>query len=163
MRKVIFLLIIILSLPTTLWAADPFIGTWELNISKSRFTSAFLAAFGMAEPKQETIVVRELDDDELEVIITGTYSDETLNSQRQTVPKQGGIVKSQQDNPPEGSYYVETKISDKEKYRTFLKDGKQHNIQHIVISQDGKEMTVTITGTDNQNKPFEALYFFERQ
>jgi hypothetical protein len=163
MRKVIFLLITFLSLPTTLWASDPFIGTWKLNVSKSRFTSAFLAAFGMAEPKQETIVIKELNDDEWEVIVTGTYSDESLNSQRQTVPKQGGIVKFQQGNPPEGSFYVETKISDKEKYRTFIQDGKQRNLQHIVMSQDGKEMTVAITGTNNQNKPFEALYFFEKQ
>ena len=31
MRKVIFLLIIILFLASSLWAADPIIGTWKLN------------------------------------------------------------------------------------------------------------------------------------
>jgi hypothetical protein len=35
MRKVIFLLIVILSLPTNLWAADPIIGAWKLNLEKS--------------------------------------------------------------------------------------------------------------------------------
>jgi hypothetical protein len=35
MRKVIFLLITILSFPTILWAADPIIGTWKLNVEKS--------------------------------------------------------------------------------------------------------------------------------
>ena len=37
MRKVIFLLIIILSLPTATWAADPIIGTWKTNLEKSSF------------------------------------------------------------------------------------------------------------------------------
>ena len=37
MRKVIFLLIITLSLPTTLWASDPIVGTWKLNAEKSIF------------------------------------------------------------------------------------------------------------------------------
>lgn len=36
MRKVIFLLIIILSLPTILWAADPIIETWKLHVEKSK-------------------------------------------------------------------------------------------------------------------------------
>lgn len=163
MPKSIFLLIITLCLPSTLWASDPFIGTWELNVAKSKFPAAFLEALGNAEPKQETIVIRELDDDELEVIITGTYTDGSLNSQRQLVPKQGGIVKYQKGGPPNGNYYVETKISEKEKYRTLIENGKQSIVMHTVISQDGKEMNLTIMGMDNQGKPFEGLYFFERQ
>jgi hypothetical protein len=58
MRKVILLPIIILFFPSTLWASDPFIGTWELNVAKSKFPAAFLEALGIAEPKQETIVIR---------------------------------------------------------------------------------------------------------
>ena len=163
MRKVIFLLFIAFSLSSNLWASDLFIGTWELNVSRSKFPAAFLEALGMAEPKQETIVIRELDDEELEVIVTGTYIDGSLNSQRQLVPKQGGIVQFQQGGPPNGSYYVETKISEKKKYRTLLENGKQSIVMHIVISQDGKEMNLTIMGMNNQGKSFEGLYFFERQ
>ena len=58
------LVLLFLSLPSTLWASDPFLGTWELNVSKSKFPSALLEEFGTARPKQETIVVRELNDDE---------------------------------------------------------------------------------------------------
>jgi hypothetical protein len=163
MRKVICLLLISLSLPATLWAKDPFKGTWELNVSKSKFPAAFLEALGIAEPKQETIVIRELDNDELEAIVTGHYIDGSLNSKRQLVPKQGGIVRFQQGGPPNGCYYVETKISEKKKYRTLLENGKQSLVMQIVISQDGKEMNLTIMGLDNQGKPFEGLYFFERQ
>ena len=50
MRKVIFLLIIILSLPNTLWAADPIIGTWRLNIEKSKLQTT---------PKEQTDAARD--------------------------------------------------------------------------------------------------------
>ena len=56
MRKVIFLLIVILFFPTTLWAADPIIGTWKLNVEKSKGTE------GMDSPAKEiTYVYRETD------------------------------------------------------------------------------------------------------
>jgi hypothetical protein len=147
-----------------LWASDPFIGTWELNVSRSKFPSALLDEFGTAKPKQETIVIRELNDNELEVIVTGSYIDGALNSQRYTVPKQRGIEKSQVGGLPEGSYWVQLKINDKEIYRTLLENGKQSTtLQHIVITQDGNAINITITGIDDQGKLFEGLYFFERK
>jgi hypothetical protein len=104
-------------------AQDPFIGTWELNVSKSNFTPALLEAFGIAKPQQETIVVRDLNSDEIKATVTGKYVDGSLNSQIQRVPKQGGIVKFQQGGPADSSFYVETKISKNEKYRTSLQNG----------------------------------------
>ena len=162
MRKaMIFLPILMLAFP--LWAMDPFVGTWELNVAKSEFPSALLEALGIAKPEQETIVIRELNDDELEIIVTGTHIDGSPNSQKQAVPKQGGIVKFQQGGPPKGSYYVETKINENEKYRTLLNNGKQGTLLHSVITRDGKAMKLSITGMDNQGKPFGGLYFFEKQ
>ena len=55
MRKVI-LFLVILSFPTILWAADPIIGTWKLNVEKSKGTE------GMDSPAKEiTYVYRETD------------------------------------------------------------------------------------------------------
>ena len=65
----------ILMLACSLWAADPFVGTWELNVAKSEFPSALLEALGIAKPEQETIVIRELNGDELEILVTGTHMD----------------------------------------------------------------------------------------
>lgn len=146
-----------------LWATDPFIGTWELNVAKSKFPSALLEALDIAGPRQETIVIREFSGDELEIIVKGTYIDGSINSQKQTVPKQGGLVKFQQGGPPRGSYYVETKVNENEKYRTLINNGKQGILLHTIISRDGKAMNLTITGIDNQGKPFGGLYFFDRQ
>ena len=159
----IFILLLVIPLTGSLWAADPFVGTWELNVAKSEFSSALLEALGVAGPEQETIVIRELNDDELEIIVIGTHMDGSPNSQKQTVPKQGGIVKFQQGGPPKGSYYIETKINESEKYRTLLSNGKQGILLHSIITQDGKAMKLAITGMDNQSKPFGGLYFFEKQ
>ena len=164
MRKVIFLLFIILSFPSYLWATDPFIGTWELNVSKSEFTPDLLKAFGIARPKQETIVTRELNNEELEIIVKGSYIDGALNSKKYTVPKRRGMEKYQEGGPQKGSHWVQIKINEKEIYRTLLENGKQSNtLQHIVITQDGNAFYITIRGVDNQGNPFEGLYFFERR
>ena len=164
MRKIIFLLIVLFSLSSPVLASDPFIGTWELNVSKSEFAPALLKAFGIARPKQETIVVRELNDEELEIIVKGSYIDGALNSKKYTVPKQRGMEKYQEGGPPKGSHWFQIKINEKEIYRTLLENGKQSNtLQHIVISQDGYAFYITIRGVDNQGNPFEGVYFFERQ
>jgi hypothetical protein len=157
------LLLVVTCLPSSLWAADPFVGTWELNVAKSEFSLALLEALGVARPEQETIVIRELNDDELEIIVTGVHIDGSPNSRKQTVPKQGGIVKFQQGGPPKGNYYVETKINENEKYRTLLNNGKQGTLLHSIITQNGNAMKLSITGMDNQGTPFEGLYFFEKQ
>ena len=164
MRKTIFLLISLLTFPSTLWASDPFIGTWELNVAKSKFPAAFLEALGMAEPKQETIVIRELNDEELKIIVKGSYIDGALNSKKYTVPKRRGMEKYQEGGPPKASHWVQIKINEKEIYRTLLENGKQSNtLQHIVITQDGNAFYITIRGVDNRGNPFEGLYFFERR
>jgi len=157
----IFLAILVLAEP--MWASDPFVGTWELNIAKSEFPSTLLEALGIPGPKQETIVVRELNGDEIEVIVTGTNIDGSPNSQKYAVPIQGGIERYRQGNPPNGSYYVQIRINEREKYRTLLENGIQGILQHIVVAQDGKETNLTISFMDKKGQPLEGLYVFEKQ
>jgi hypothetical protein len=146
-----------------MWSSDPFVGTWELNVAKSEFPSALLKALGTPGPDQETIVVRDLGIDEIEVIVAGTNIDGSPNSQEYTVPKQGGIERYQENGPPNGSYWVQIRINEKEKYRTLLKNGKQGVLQHIAIVQDGKATNLTITFMDQHGQPIEGLYFFEKR
>ena len=55
MRKVM-LFLIVFALAGSLWAADPIIGTWKLNISKSKFRSG-----QQVTAKARTDVYREID------------------------------------------------------------------------------------------------------
>lgn len=56
MRKAM-LLLAVLVLVGSLWAADPMLGTWELNIAQSTFTQAQPA------PKEETAIWRAIGKD----------------------------------------------------------------------------------------------------
>ena len=69
----------------TLFAADPFEGTWKLNSTKSTFKQG-------APPKEETIVISRQGDDYL-VAITGTDPSGAPISVKYSAPKDGGAAK----------------------------------------------------------------------
>jgi hypothetical protein len=44
-----------------------------------------------------------------------------------------------------------------------MKNGKQVEVQHLVIAKDGKTMTITDRSADAQGKPYESVAFWEKQ
>jgi hypothetical protein len=160
MRKAMFLLAVF-GLAGLLWAADPIIGTWKLNVAKSKFSPAYLALQKVAAPKEETLVFREVGD-QVELTATGTRTDGSPISSKSTSPRQGGAVKSQQGGP-EGVSTIVTVLDPGNRYTTSIRDGKQIQVGHSVISKDGKTMTVTYKGIDPQGKPFEQVVVLDKQ
>jgi len=156
MRKVIFLLIIILSLSSPLWAADPIIGTWKLNLAESKFPATEVM------PKERTEVYRELDVDQMEFTATGIEANGSPISFKATWPQQGGTVDILQGGDEETSY-VETLVEAGNWYVTVLQNGKQIGVIHKTFSKDGKRMRQTYTSTDAQGNPFERLSLYDRQ
>ena len=154
MRKAM-LLLAVFGLVGSLWAADPMVGTWKLNIAKSKYPPGTQAA-----PKQEMQVVRELDGNQLEYTLTGTRTDGSAISSKGVVPQQGGAYKG---SFPEGESVFRTVIDPNSFYITVLQNGKQVEILHVVINKDGKTMTATIKGIDAKGKPFEYLDFWDKQ
>ena len=154
MRKAL-LLFAVLGLAGSLWAADPIIGTWRLNVEKSeRSTSA-------AVPVKEQIeVYREIDNDLIELTLTRTRTDGSFSSSKLTWPVQGGAVKG---NRREGQSLVETLIAPGEWYVTYMRDGKQYLTVHKAVSKDGKTLTQTFKGVDSSGKLIEATAVFDRQ
>jgi len=161
MRKAT-LLLAVFGLVGLLCAADnPFIGTWKLNVAKSKFSQAYLALQKVAAPKEEMIVFREAGD-QLELTATGTRTDGSPISSKSTRPAQGGAIKYQQGGP-EGVTTILTVLEPGNSYTTSMRDGKQFQVGHAVISKDGKALTVTYKGTDPQGKPFEQVIVFDKQ
>jgi hypothetical protein len=68
MRKVVFLLAFI-GLASSLWGADPIIGTWKLNLGKSRIPQTAKA------PKEMTDIYQELGTDQIKLMGAGTLMD----------------------------------------------------------------------------------------
>ena len=155
MRKAMFLMAI-LGLVSTLWAADLTVGTWKLNVAKSKF-----APNTEAPTKELTQVKRELGNGQVEIAETGTRTDGSKISEKFTHPQNGGVVTD--SSTPKEQMAVATVIGPSELYETVLQNGKQVEVLHVVVSKDGKTLTVTDKGTDAKGKPFESISVFDKQ
>jgi hypothetical protein len=144
-------------------AADPIIGTWKLNVAKSKFSHVLLADQKQAAPKEGMEVYREIEGDQIEFTSKGTRTDGSSDSTKWTWPRQGGLVRRLDAPLPAETIYVETVAEPGNWYVTILQKGKQVRLIHKIFSKDGKTMTQTLTGADAQGKPFEQVQVFDRQ
>ena len=152
-KAMLFLAMFVLVGP--LWAADPIIGTWKLNVSKSKIRPSNTA------PNELTEIYREIEDGKIEYSREVTHIDGTANSSKWTFPRQGGVGKRLYP-PPNDNLYVDTLVEPGNWYLTVLVKGVQATVVHKTISKDGKTMTQTLMGLDAQDKPVEFMVF-ERQ
>lgn len=155
MRKVMLFLAVI-GLSGALWAADPIVGTWKLNLEKSK-----PAPGQQATLKEMTVTTIELGTD-LETTFNIVGADGTAFSMKFVSPQQGGLVKSEQP-AAEGSFVVITLIKPGEMIGTSIQNGKQVEYSHTVVSKDGKTMNRTLKTMDDQGKLVESLMVFDRQ
>ena len=151
MRKLI-LLLAVFELAGSLYGADnPFIGTWKLNLAKSKFS-------GVA-PKEWTDVYREVEGDKLEVTAKIIMADGSSLNEKLVYPQQGGAATFLQGGG-QGIYEVETLIAPSEWLGTRMKDGKQIGCMRIFVSKDRKTMHYILKITDI---PLEGEAVFDRQ
>jgi hypothetical protein len=115
--------------------ANPFIGTWKLNLDKSKFVGA--------APLGWTDVFREIEGDQCEVTTKIVLPDGSIIDEVIVWPRQGGIAKFLQGGT-EGVIEVETMISPNEWLATRMADGKQTGLVNLLVSQDGKTMRYTL-------------------
>ena len=140
----------VLGLAGSLWAADPIIGTWKLNVEESTFNEY------RQEPSEEIIeVYREIENDQIE--LTRSTGNSVF-----TWPIQGGIVNVKVMDGDSSRSYVQTRIAPDEWLVTVLEDGKQIRTRHKKISKDGKTMRQTYRGL-NEGYSFEMLDVYEKQ
>ena len=154
MKKVMVVLAV-LSLTSSLWAADPLIGTWILNIDRSKFPPNFPSI-----PKEQTETYRELSNDQIELTYQNVDQDGSSSLLIETYSMQGGIAKVQKGDPPYS--FVQTRIAQDEWIVTYLRDGKQVGTRHKKISKDGNTLRQTISFNDEGMK-FELLLVFDKQ
>ena len=154
MKKVMVVLAV-LSLTSSLWAADPLIGTWILNIDRSKFPPNFPSI-----PKEQTETYRELSNDQIELTYQNVDQDGSSSLLIETYSMQGGIAKVQKGDSPYS--FAQTRIAQDEWIVTYLRDGKQVGTRHKKISKDGNTLRQTISFNDEGMK-FELLLVFDKQ
>src|SRR5712691_10662060 len=148
MRKMLLYTIVCLGLSSTVFGADPFVGTWKLNLNKSKPPAT---QPGKAI-KDETVVARE-SGDEIEVTFNGTREDGSPISIKYIVSKDAGPIKYLEGGPSEGTMVNTKKINDHTMDFTTAREGKQVLAQHAVVSADGKTLRVTVKGLNIDGQP----------
>jgi hypothetical protein len=125
------LAIVLFGLTAGIWAADPAIGTWKLNVEKSKYEPG-------PPPKSATVSYEE---NEGGIKRTG----ETVNADGQTVSFQYAAKYDGKDYPVTGNPNADMislkRLNDRTVEATLKKGGKPVTTVRRVVSRDGKTMT----------------------
>ena len=124
-----------LAIATVAIAQSPFVGTWKLNLEKSKFIGS--------APLEWTDAYREIEGDQFEVMVKIVLPDGSTLNEVIVWPRQGGVATFLQGGA-EGVTEVETLISSNEWLATRMVDGKQIGTTNLFVSQNGKTMRYTL-------------------
>jgi hypothetical protein len=142
-----------LALGLTLWAADPAIGTWKLNVAKSKYSPGPV-------PKSATTTYEESGDG---IKRTG----ESVDADGKTTAMAYSAKYDGKDYPVTGSDAYDAitikRINDRTSEATLKKSGKVVSTARRAVSADGKMMTITITGTDAKGQKMKNTAVYEKQ
>jgi hypothetical protein len=144
------------ALPQTgLAQSNPLIGTWKLNLAKSKY-------IGAPPPRSQTM--------------TFAGEGENLTNNVEAVDAQGQAIKTMfihiYDGKPHPTTGVAGGLYDSSAYTRIeantvnfvrLKDGKALQTGWAVVSGDGKTYTVTTGGTGLNGQPISTVGVFEKQ
>jgi hypothetical protein len=137
--------------------SDPFVGTWKLNVAKSKYVNAPPA------PKTETRTV-ETQGDSVRISLDGVEVDGSRIAYSYTTKFDG------EDSPVTGTGAanaedtVALKRVDAYTFTaTTKRGGKVIRTVRGVVSKDGKVTTLVAKGTDAQGRPASATTVWEKQ
>ena len=135
------------------FAADNSIGTWKLNMEKSKFSPA--------APVKSLTSVREASEGGVKVTSTGELADGTAINSNYTV-KYDGKASSATGSPFDTIAFKQVNAN------TFTftakkTDGKYNVTGRMLVSKNGKTITSTAKGTNAQGQAYSATMVYEKQ
>jgi hypothetical protein len=156
MRNIVAKLVIGVAITTiAMFGADNSLGTWKRNIEMSKATPP------VTNPIKSLTLVYEASDGGVKWTATGERQDGTpINGS--SVFKYDG-----KDYPVTGAPWDTTSVKQIDA-NTFTLDnkktgGKYHVKGRYVISKDGKRLTTTVKGTNEEGKPLSSIYIYDKQ
>ena len=136
-----------------LHAADPVLGTWKLNVAKSKFSPG-------PGPKSSTVTYEAVGD-AVKRTGEGIAADGKKTGFSYTAKFDG------KDYPVTGSENLDAisikKIDDHSTESTLKRAGKAVASAKRTISKDGKVMTITTTGTNAKGEKFNTVAVYDKQ
>jgi len=138
------------------FGADNSLGTWKVNVEKSTYNPGTF-------PLKSLTSVREAAGNGVKVTNTGERSDGTAVNVTYTAKYDG----SPSSVSGEGSRYDTVSIKQTDA-NTFTWDAKKSNGQYhshgrIVVSPDGKTMTMRASGTDANGRPMVVTLVYDKE
>jgi hypothetical protein len=159
-RILVFATVVALSLVASgllLAQSNPLVGTWKLNVAKSTFSPAGTA------PKSDTLTV-QAQGDGVKVSTDGVAADGSLITASYTTNFDGKDSAVSGLGFPNGADTIAVKRVDANTNTgTGKKAGKVVYTRRLVVSKDGKVMTITAKGTDEQGKPTSSTTVWDKQ
>jgi hypothetical protein len=156
MRNIVAKLVIGVAITTIgMYGADNSIGTWKRNVAKSKSTPP------ATNPITSLTIVHEAVDGGVKTTVTGQRKDGTAINSTSTVKYDG------KEYPVTGAPWdtISIKQIDANTFTSEQKKtgGKYHTTGRMVISKDGKTMTITNKGTNDEGKPYSGKAIYEKQ
>ena len=153
--KLVTLVAAILVISTGLRAAeDPRIGTWKINLQKSRYSPG-------PPPKSMTVRFEPNGADGVKVTV------DTVSAQREVTRHQYSANYDGKDYPVSGDPGRDTvalkRIDLYTLEYTNKRGGKVINSYREVVAKDGKSRTITQKGMSSQGQPVDNLLVYDRQ
>jgi len=140
-------------------ATDPFAGSWKLDLAKSRFG-------GPRRPPKELTITMEQKGDQCFDMVTGVAADGSPISDRYTFSNTGGEVRVLEGGGgfPAGTSaaLAKRRADSRRKDWTITLPSGGIVTEHDVVSEDGRRLQMTITGTDAQGNPWKTVEVFNR-
>jgi hypothetical protein len=136
--------------------SNPFVGTWKLNTAKSKF--------GLGPGPQNLTQTYEAQGDGVKVSTEGTAADGSSIGWSYTASYDG------KDNPiigtgvPDGADTIAIKrINEHTTSSSLKKGGAVVRTARAVVSKDGKVLTITAKGKNDQGLPRSNILVFDKQ
>lgn len=149
--------VVVLSMTGLLAQSNPMVGSWKLNVAKSKYTPG-------PAPKSQTATI-EAAGDGIKNVTKGVAGDGSAIDYQYTASSLDG-----KDYPltgagtPGGGDTIAVKRIDAYTFEsTIKKAGKVVLTSKVVYSKDGKLRTITAKGTDKSGQPMSSVAVHERQ
>jgi hypothetical protein len=158
MRKIHSLTPIVLAigLAAAAFGADNSLGTWKANIEKSNYSPAPI-------PVKNITSVRESVPGGVKVANTGERADGTAINTTYTAKYDGTPASVSGQGAPYDTVSLKQVNANTFAYDAKKSDGKYHSHGRLVISPDGKTMTLTAKGTGADGKAMAITLVYDKQ
>lgn len=138
------------------FAADNSLGTWKLNVSKSKYSPGPL-------PVKSLTATREAAEGGVKVTTTGERSDGSAINTTYMSKFDGSPATVFGQGAPYDSISLKEVNSGTFTYETKNSTNKYHATGRLVVSKDGKTLTMSAKGTDAEGKPMTVTLVYDKQ